>query len=136
MANNYAVFSEFMVMPEDKKPAYEAFITEYMELCDTDQIDWFGGIELEWDELYGHTGVWIHAEENYTDEELYYLVRGLLKVAESDGPFIVNVAYYCSKPRIGESSGGCYAIWQDGDYYADPLVAVMDYIKFHDGKPE
>jgi hypothetical protein len=138
MANNYAQFSEEMVVPVDKVAAVNAFFEQYIKDIDDGQFDYFGGIETEWDKFQpaDQPAIWLHADESYMDEELFYVVQGLLKAIESDQPFIVNVAYTCSKPRVGEFSGGCYAIWQDKDYYVDPCSAVMDYIKFHDGKPE
>ena len=135
MANNYAQFSEEMDIPADKVEAVDAFFDQYDKDIDDGQFDFFGGVETEWDKGLpnGKHAIWIHADENYMEEELFYVVKGLLKAIDSPEatPFIVNVAYTCSKPRIGEFSGGCYAIWRDKEYYVDPFSAVMDYIKFH-----
>lgn len=134
MANNYAQFSEIMVVPEDKLDAMSDFLTKYADDIDDGQYDFFGGVEVQ---LEG-TELWLHSDENYMDEELFYLAHGALKVIDDpdDKPFFVNVAYTCSRPRVGEFSGGCYVFWKDKDYYVDPFTAAMDYVKFHDGKPE
>jgi hypothetical protein len=132
MANNYAQFSEQMVIPEDKVQAVIEFLEEYETLCEGGTIDWCSGIEYTFPlPEGGKTTLWLHSDEAYMDEELMYLVKGLLTAIESKEPFIVNIAYTCSRPRVGEFSGGCYAIWADRDYYVDPYSAVMDYIKFH-----
>jgi hypothetical protein len=137
MADNYAQFSEQMVIPEDKVHAVTEFLKEFETLCESDTVDWYGGIDYTFPLKEGDkTTIWLHSDDNYMDEELMYLIKGLLTAIDSDQPFIVNVAYTCSKPRVGEFSGGCYAIWKDKDYYVDPFSAVSDYIKFHDGKPE
>jgi hypothetical protein len=137
MANNYAQFSEQMVVPEDKIHAVAGFLMELEELYESGAVDWYGGIEYTFPNCAiplkegDKTTIWLHSDDTYMDEELIYLVKGLLEAIDSDEPFIVNVAYTCSKPRVGEFSGGCYAIWRDKDYYVDPYSAVMDYIKFH-----
>ena len=137
MADNYAQFSEQMVIPEDKVQAVIEFLEAYETMCFNDEVDWYGGIDYTFPLKEGEkTLFWFHSDETYTDEELLYLVQGVLDAIESDEPVTVSVAYTCSKPRIGEFSGGCYAIWKDKDYYVDPYSAVVDYIKFHDGKPE
>ena len=137
MANNYAQFSEAIVVPEDKVQAVIEFLEAYETMCFNDEVDWYGGIDYTFPLKEGEkTLFWFHSDETYTDEELLYLVQGVLDAIESDEPVTVSVAYTCSKPRIGEFSGGCYAIWKDKDYYVDPYSAVVDYIKFHDGKSE
>lgn len=137
MANNYAQFSEAIVVPENKVQVVIEFLEAYETMCFNDEVDWYGGIDYTFPLKEGEkTLFWFHSDETYTNEELLYLVQGVLDAIESDEPVTVSVAYTCSKPCIGEFSGGCYAIWKDKDYYVDPYSAVVDYIKFHDGKPE
>jgi hypothetical protein len=139
MANNYAQFSEEIFVPDDKVQAVIEFLESYETLCDGRTIDWFGGIDYTFPLKEGEQTVfWFHCDEAYTDEELLYLVQGVLKAIDDpeDKPVIVSVAYTCSKPRVGEFGGAAYAIWKDADYWVDVTSAVMDYLKFHDFKPE
>jgi hypothetical protein len=132
MANNYSQFSEAIVVPEDKVQAVIEFLEAYETMCFNEEIDWYGGIDYTFPLKEGDKTVfWFHSDESYTDEELLYLVQGVLTAIESTEPVTVSVAYTCSKPRIGEFSGGCYAIWADWEYYVDPYSAVLDYIKVH-----
>jgi hypothetical protein len=139
MANNYAQFSEEIIVPEDKIQAVTEFLTAYEELCQSETIDWYGGIDYTFPDKQGDkTCFWFHSDEAYTDEELLYLVQGVLKAIDDpeDKPALVSVAYTCSKPRVGEFGGGAYAIWKNDSYDLDATSAVMDYLKFHDYEPE
>ena len=132
MADNYAQFSEEIVVPGDKVQAVIEFLESYEEMCLTEEVDWYGGVHFGFPIKEGDkTYFWFHADDSYTDEELLYLVQGVLKAAELTEPVIVSIAFTCSKPRIGEFGGAAYAIWQDKDYCVGATEAVMDYVKFH-----
>ena len=135
MANNYSQFSEAIVIPEEKRQAIIEFLEEWEGRMEDPQYDCMGGISYEFpstDDL-GTLALWFYSEEAYMDEELSAFVHGVLDVLKSKEPVLVNVAYWCSKPRIGEFSGGCYVFYPDPekDYYEDPFTAATDYIKFH-----
>lgn len=135
MADYYAQFSEEIAVPADKHDAVDAFLVDYEQKLDSGELDIGGGITVTWDDP---TQLWVYAEENFMDEELSYLMKGILRAIDDpeDRPVCVNVAYTCSKMEPAAFTGGCYAFWKDAEYYVDPSTAVTDYIKFHDGRPE
>jgi hypothetical protein len=58
-------------------------------------------------------GLWLYSDESVNEEGLIKLVQGVLTILDTDEPFIVSVAYTCSKPRISEFGGYAYKIWQN-----------------------
>ena len=132
MADNYAQFSEEIVVPGDKVQAVIEFLQGYEKMCQAEEVDWYGGVHFGFPIKEGDkTFFWFLCDEDYTDEELIYIVQGVLMAAELTEPVTVSIAYTCSKPRVGEFGGGCYVIWQDNDYYVDATQAAMNYIKSH-----
>ena len=104
MADNYEQFSEMLVVPEEKRAEVIAFLTRKEE--DDGEYypaDW--AMETE--------GLWLHSDYGFDEESLIEQVQGVLNIIDSDEPFIISVAYTCSKPRLEEFGGFAYKIWRD-----------------------
>jgi hypothetical protein len=135
MANNYATFSEAIVVND--KVAVEKFLDGYYASLDSGGDEWegWGGVEIGWDKDWKDNDyVWIHAEEYFVDEELVYIVQGILTADKQSLPTTVGVAFTCSRPRIGEFGGGVYVIYKDWWAYCDPYTMAQKVIREHGSK--
>lgn len=135
MAQNYAQFSEALRVPEEKRQAVIEFLMKWETAVEDPKNDFYGGLSYEFPSTddCGELAIWFYADEVFSEEELDAFVHGVLDVLESKEPVFVNVAYWCSKPHLGEFGGGCYIFYPnpDKDYYVSAFGAARDYVKSH-----
>lgn len=133
MANNYLQFSEVVT---NLTPKEVAWLKEYLErmraLCEIAQegdhehpisredralieeldlenwgfgFDWKIDKDPEWGDH-----LWIYTEESGDPHQVAVLVRRFLRKFRPDDCFILSYAETCSKPRVGEFSGGAFFV--------------------------
>lgn len=142
MANNYVQFSEMiedipsegvkwlrevlMLDPDDKDYSHGRHCALLgIESEDTEPFEsWPGfGWNFEGDSL------WLYTMEGADFLALEYLVKALIRKFMSDLIFSVTYAETCSKPRIGEFSGGWLVISKDATEGGNSSFNAEDAIK-------
>ncbi len=126
MAQNYLEFSEVLedLTPEEidwwkkegergaelyRKAEEEGVDVEPYEMEEPPSNDW--EIEPRTD---GKKNVWFHADENGDVEATASVIHRFLKAHRPIAAFTMTYAAWCSKPHIGEFSGGAVFITADG----------------------
>ena len=127
MANNYTQFSE--VIPR-LTPDEEAWIREQLdsgamqdesrrsqlawkpEFEDIDYVTFEWSVEDDNDEDVDSCGrhLWLHSDESGSPIDVAAFVQAFLKKFRPDQSFALTWADTCSKPRVGEFSGGALFI--------------------------
>lgn len=126
MANNYLDFSFMLPLPEGKTRAdLEAFAQEYQAAADAaEEAD-----EEAWHETYCGVayeiearGLWVHApySEGNLDAAVHLTQAFLRHFALPTHGVIIAWAATCSKPRIGEFTGGAVLVTAEDFWSADP----------------
>jgi len=104
MANNHAEASEILEIPAEKLSQAEAIMNRLDE-------------EYEVDDEYGYTpycwavhesGIWLHSDESLDLDAVEHTVKILQDELELDEPFVMEAAFTCSKPRLGEFGGAAF----------------------------
>src|SRR5689334_18897111 len=121
MANNYTQFSEAIerITPEER-----SWIESQLDpdSWGEEPPEWEAPLEeeylsFEWslDEIEG--SLWLYAEESGDPDEVARFVRAFLARFRPGDRFSLTYADSCSKPRLGEFSGGAVFVTRDGSQH-------------------
>jgi len=125
MANNYCLSSTIYPLTEDQHERAQ----EIMEEVGRESAADFEGIKKgtkEYDELepdiefqceFGKDGLWVYHEESVNPEMMADVFSRFQVEFKADKPFCFEYCCECSKPRVDEFAGGCFAIMPDGSQY-------------------
>jgi hypothetical protein len=118
MANNYTQFSFLLPLPTDPEKAklVPEWVKAQQEMTDvTQELD----DNVEWYEWYRYlmefdpNGVWIYTDETGSPEAAANIAQLYLSDFDIEGGVLITWADTCSKPRIGEFSGGAVVVTKD-----------------------
>lgn len=145
MANNYLQFSEmlgditpdqkvwlekFLSQPPDSVFDDDAAIAKWAEDhgCQPDEAEYYPTFQYAFEKQRGAEGngkhdLWLYSEESANLDEVAALVYEFFNQFNIDEVWTLTYAEMCSKPRVGEFSGGWVVISKDeiiyGNAYAE-----------------
>jgi len=122
MANNYQEFSEEIVCRT--KEEYEALLNALTTSKDEEDYppcETYGDPEA--------LSIWLHAEESGDIEKLANIISEFQTEFSNPEPFFLSWADTCSKPRIGEFSGGAVAIYKGEAKYFLPIQLAKQWVQ-------
>lgn len=151
MASNYQVFSEIIekLTTEESKWVF-SFLCNYEDRgtdeedlrkwCEDRGLDFDSGDYDYWPsfswKIESNRDLWLYAEENFDLDNLMFFVHTFLKKFRPLDAFYMTYATYCSKPRIGEFSGGWACMTAYGYECGNAYSAVEELKKRMAGRVE
>jgi hypothetical protein len=131
MAQNYTIFSEYLTYTSEEQ---RVWLDEYMgAICDEGYPD---GVDKDpWPEAKAHYDehcglgfdaewrngcLWIYTEESGDVDAVGAFVHEFLKKFHKDSYWTMTWACTCSKPRVGEFSGGGIVVHAEGVEFMNP----------------
>lgn len=131
MANNYRQFSEILTLNSDEEVKWCKHYLEsehYNEVLEEDMP-----LDFQW-EISGNE-LWIYANEFGDLEQVAEFVHKYLLEFNKDEFWSLTFSETCSKPRIGEFSGGAIFVDKDGWEYHSAYQWVREQEqKFKDSR--
>jgi hypothetical protein len=144
MADNYLLFSEAVdeLTPEEEAwlrerleegPVRDAFVAEAVAADPSFDGEMFPGFQWELktadaddDDGLVATYLWVYSEDNGNVDHVVVLVQAFLVQFRQDYAFTISWAETCSKPRIGEFSGGAAMVTARKKSYLSAAAWVFE----------
>jgi hypothetical protein len=136
MANNYVQFSEGIdrITPEERTwievqldaDRWEVEAPEWNAPVEEEELDFEWSFDTRFAESQeGEHFLWLYAEESGCPDQVAEFVRAFLARFRPEGCFSLTYAETCSKPRLGEFSGGAIFVTADGHQH-EPACFWVD----------
>ncbi len=140
MADNYTQFSEVLKVDEGDV----AWLEERMRLFenppddeDTEAWDLFEALcieyniemddpELIFNSEIDNDEVWFYSHEGGDPWHVAKLVQDLFRARHPDSCFKISWSFSCSKPKVGEFSGGSAFVTAESIEICDPFIFLED----------
>lgn len=120
MANNYLQFSEVLTFETDLEK-------DWLNAALNDGAFSFSS------EFTNEHELWIYSEECADPEEVALFVQAFLRHFGHTDYWTLTWAESCSKPRIGEFSGGALFVTKDKICFSSPWDEIQRLVESHHG---
>ena len=115
MANNYLLFSEVLTLKNKKEEKWAR--EELTRLSEAEDGNGCPVIDFQWNIEDG--GIWFYTEEAGEPNTVGTFVQSFLKKFYPEDVWKLTWAATCSKPRIGEFSGGAMVVTAKKIYFME-----------------